>query len=92
MKCSVKILVVCLLLVFGVSCSVLRPQPLTPSDIQKINYRLQTRFRIDSRSMLPSIPQGTFLVINKEAYLQNPILRGDVIIFQHPSTTTTSSE
>ncbi len=85
MKSSLKTLMICLLLMFGTSCSVLRSQSLTPSDIDGINYHLQERYRIDGAAMLPSFPDGTIVVVDEKAYEQNLVQRGDVIVFQHPN-------
>ena len=42
------------------------------------------RIRVESVSMLPSLQEGEFVVINRLAYLFNSPDRGDIIVFKFP--------
>ena len=41
------------------------------------------RVRVENVSMLPTLHQGEFLLVNKLAYRIGPMARGDIVIFHH---------
>lgn len=48
-----------------------------------LHVSIQT-FRIDGESMEPTLQNQEFALINKAAYLFQPPVRGDIIVFQYP--------
>jgi signal peptidase I len=77
MKHFAKAFFLCLSLVIFTACS------LTKSDIEEINYRLEERYQVVGAAMLPLLLEGEIAVVDEQAYEQNPVQRGDVIVFKH---------
>jgi signal peptidase I len=46
------------------------------------------RVRVDGSSMEPTLPSGSFLVVDKQAYLSQPPHRGDIVIHNLPLNPT----
>lgn len=45
---------------------------------------ISARVRVENVSMLPTLQQGDFILVNKLAYKNNPPMVGDIIIFHAP--------
>jgi signal peptidase I len=62
------------------------PPQCTRQDINKrlISPRRFAPFRIEGTSMLPNLPIGTLLLVDKDAYQQAVVNRGDLVMYQRP--------
>jgi signal peptidase I len=47
---------------------------------------LSARVRVDGFSMLPTLQDGEFVLVNKMAYRTGAYTRGDIIVFRSPAT------
>ena len=45
---------------------------------------VSARVRVDGTSMLPTLEDGEFVLVNRLAYRFGPVQRGDIIVFHYP--------